>query len=249
MPRVGSSKMIARGCIASHFASTTFCWLPPESEPTSVADARARGCRAAAARPRPAPLRRRAAPARLRRAPASCGSEMFSAIERSSTTPLRLAVLRHQVDAPRRSRRAASRSRPRAPSSRTVPPSSGSMPKTARASSVRPAPISPASPRISPRRTVEVDRPVRIGRGPQRRRSRGAARPAAPPAAGRSTSGRGRSSAGSSPPGEISPAAEPPDQPAVAQHHHPVGAGRHLVEPVRDEDDADARGLAGRRSP
>src|SRR5262249_4766201 len=31
MPRVGSSMMRMRGSAASHFASTTFCWLPPES--------------------------------------------------------------------------------------------------------------------------------------------------------------------------------------------------------------------------
>ena len=80
-----------------------------------------------------------------------------------------------------------------------MPPSSGSMPKTARASSVRPAPISPASPRISPRRTVEVDRARRPGGGARRPRSPGSARPAPPPAGGRSTSGRARSSAGSSP--------------------------------------------------
>ena len=87
MPRVGSSKMIARGCIASHFASTTFCWLPPESVPTGVSTSGAR-----------MPSRRRPASASavLGRAvdepepapaPASCGSEMFSATEKSSTTP------------------------------------------------------------------------------------------------------------------------------------------------------------------
>ena len=35
MPRVGSSKMIAFGFIASHLASTTFCWLPPDSDDVS----------------------------------------------------------------------------------------------------------------------------------------------------------------------------------------------------------------------
>ena len=32
IPRVGSSTMISDGSRLSHFASTTFCWLPPESE-------------------------------------------------------------------------------------------------------------------------------------------------------------------------------------------------------------------------
>ena len=39
MPRVGSSKMIAFGFMASHFASTTFCWLPPDSEPVTLHNA------------------------------------------------------------------------------------------------------------------------------------------------------------------------------------------------------------------
>ena len=35
MPRVGSSRMSTRGSVASHFARTTFCWLPPDRAPTS----------------------------------------------------------------------------------------------------------------------------------------------------------------------------------------------------------------------
>ncbi|MNY46558.1 hypothetical protein D3C86_1817470 [compost metagenome] len=35
MPLVGSSRMITFGLVASHLAMTTFCWLPPESVPTS----------------------------------------------------------------------------------------------------------------------------------------------------------------------------------------------------------------------
>ena len=33
MPRVGSSRMSSRGSVASQRASSTFCWLPPESRP------------------------------------------------------------------------------------------------------------------------------------------------------------------------------------------------------------------------
>ncbi|KUM26476.1 hypothetical protein AU467_21300 [Mesorhizobium loti] len=36
MPRVGSSRIITFGFIASHLARTTFCWLPPESVPVRV---------------------------------------------------------------------------------------------------------------------------------------------------------------------------------------------------------------------
>ena len=36
MPRVGSSKIMTLGSMQSHLPSTTFCWLPPESEPVRV---------------------------------------------------------------------------------------------------------------------------------------------------------------------------------------------------------------------
>ena len=42
MPLVGSSRMMTRGLVASHLAITTFCWLPPESWPTSWSSAAAR---------------------------------------------------------------------------------------------------------------------------------------------------------------------------------------------------------------
>ena len=41
MPRVGSSTMSRLGSVASHLASTTFCWLPPLSVPASVSSAAA----------------------------------------------------------------------------------------------------------------------------------------------------------------------------------------------------------------
>ena len=37
MPCVGSSRIRSDGAVASHFASTTFCWLPPESAETGWA--------------------------------------------------------------------------------------------------------------------------------------------------------------------------------------------------------------------
>ena len=37
MPCVGSSRIRSDGAVASHFASTTFCWLPPESAETGCA--------------------------------------------------------------------------------------------------------------------------------------------------------------------------------------------------------------------
>ena len=41
-PRVGSSKISTPGWTASHFASTTFCWLPPERKRASCSSERAR---------------------------------------------------------------------------------------------------------------------------------------------------------------------------------------------------------------
>ena len=32
IPRVGSSKIRYSGCVSSHLARITFCWLPPESD-------------------------------------------------------------------------------------------------------------------------------------------------------------------------------------------------------------------------
>ena len=100
-----------------------------------------------------------------RRRLARSGSEMFSAIEKSSSRPGALAVLRHQVDAARRWRRAASAIDDRLAVEPDRAAERRSMPKTARASSVRPEPTSPARPRISPLRSVEADRLAGIGGG------------------------------------------------------------------------------------
>ena len=37
-PRVGSSSRNTDGCASSHLANTTFCWLPPDSEPAGLVD-------------------------------------------------------------------------------------------------------------------------------------------------------------------------------------------------------------------
>ncbi len=42
MPRVGSSMISTRGLAASHLASTTFCWFPPESCRTNCSGPRVR---------------------------------------------------------------------------------------------------------------------------------------------------------------------------------------------------------------
>ena len=88
MPLVGSSRMMTRGSVASHLPITTFCWLPPDSVPTSwleaggaqieprgVARASSNSC-ARSRKPR-------------REVRPSEGSVMFWKIGRPSTTPCR----------------------------------------------------------------------------------------------------------------------------------------------------------------
>ena len=86
MPRVGSSRIRTVGFDASHLASTTFCWLPPDSAPTSWSTPviRTSNCSvysratafSVAARTRKRGNRR-----------GRIGSVTFSAIEKSSTSP------------------------------------------------------------------------------------------------------------------------------------------------------------------
>jgi hypothetical protein len=41
MPRVGSSRISSFGSVASQRASSTFCWLPPDSSPIGCSASRA----------------------------------------------------------------------------------------------------------------------------------------------------------------------------------------------------------------
>ena len=85
-------------------------------------------------------------------------SVMFCVDRHLDRQPVRLAVFRQVGDAVADRVAAASGSTASAPCSVIVPASTGSAPKMARATSVRPAPIRPAKPRISPRRSVEARR-------------------------------------------------------------------------------------------
>ena len=151
MPRVGSSTIRRVGFRASHFASTVFCWLPPESVQTGFVKrpylSFSRTAQSAA--------KRRSEPRGIR--PKRCtrrseASATFRSIERSmirpwrrrssGTRPTPAAIAR--VGEPGGSGR---------PSTSTEPASQRSMPKIARATSLRPAPTRPASATISPART------------------------------------------------------------------------------------------------
>src|SRR4051794_20731817 len=165
MPRVGSSTISTFGPVASHFARTTFCWLPPESVLT-VSAIRAYLTWSLTAQSRE----------RLRSAPRSIRPALT--VVRSPVRPM-LRSMDMSITRPWARRSSGTRARPAAmavegaplvsflPSISTSPASQRSTPKTARATSVRPAPTSPARPTISPRRTskeTSVKTPSRVSR-------------------------------------------------------------------------------------
>ena len=170
MPRVGWSRMSTRGAGISHLASSTFCWLPPESVPVSLLDA---------GRDDPHPLgeiardrlfaRRR--PGRAgRKSAAAPASVSLARIGNGSTRPCWWRSSGSKADAQphRLRRRARSSSFGRRCGSR--PRSGGVMPNSISATSERPAPTRPKKPRISPARSSKLDvaRRSRRRTGPRR---------------------------------------------------------------------------------
>src|SRR5262245_54970760 len=165
MPRVGSSTIRSAGRRASHFASTTFCWLPPESVDTafhrwpylswsrvtqSLAKRRSAPCGITSMRR----TRRGEASATLRSMARSITSPCRRRSSGTSATPAAIA----REGEPERSCR---------PFTSTRPASHLSMPKIARATSLRPAPTRPAKATISPARTskeTSVNSPSRVSR-------------------------------------------------------------------------------------
>src|SRR3954454_2205584 len=148
MPRVGSSTMSTRGSVDSHLASTTFCWLPPDRVDTGSDSFPALTCsffdqaaavarsRRAESRPRRESFQRRVSVA-LRSTDSCMTSPCW---RRSSGTRAMPAAIAAAGLPPTRGR----------PSTRTSPVSCRSMPNTARITSDRPAPTSPARATISP---------------------------------------------------------------------------------------------------
>ncbi len=166
-PWVGSSKIRSRGPVASQRANETFCWLPPDSEPpiASGPDAftpRSLICRSASER---SAIGRSQVPGKIR----SCTAiVMLSAIGISRITPWR----RRSSGTYAMPRATASRGDPMVtgfPASSISPESAGVNPKRIRASSVRPAPIKPAIPTISPVPTSSVMSRSPIDEHPRRR--------------------------------------------------------------------------------
>ena len=217
---------------------TTFCWLPPDSDSA--------GCSHARHADREARRRRSSTSSRSLRGvdeqgagnPPRMGSAMFSRMLSCEHQPLALAVLRQVGDpagqrAPGMARRGAA-----PPVQREDPAPIRVAPKIARASSVRPAPMRPAKPRISPacrskltswnsfpRVKPRTDRSAAAGgRGARREHGReGTADHHADHLV------RGR-------PGPF----DGVDAPSVAEHGDGVADGEDLVDLVRDVQDRDA---------
>ena len=158
MPRVGSSKRKTRALPSSHFASTTFCCVPPERLRTSCSVPGVRICSSSIMRRRRRPLaRERRSADRGRRIRRDARASRFRARVMPEHEPLRLAIFGDEGDAGGDGARGCGRphAASRRPQSRRA--SGASAPAIARTISVRPAPIRPASPTISPARTAKRD--------------------------------------------------------------------------------------------
>src|SRR3984957_14782101 len=154
MPLVGSSMISSEGDRASHFPSTTFCWLPPDRVDTMSRIRPYRRC----SRSAQVTASRRSAPRKMNPALLSLRSDasaMLWSIPRSMTRP----CCRRSSGTNAMPAAMAAAGEPFGsawPSSRTEPAVLRSIPKIARATSVRPAPTRPARATTSPRRTVEL---------------------------------------------------------------------------------------------
>ena len=134
MPRVGSSTISSVGLRASHFASTAFCWLPPESVQTGFVSRPYFSC----SRSAQSVAKRRSAPRGMspaRRTLSSDASAMLRSIEKSITSPCWRRSSGTSADAGRHRRRRRARRQATGRRSRPSPASQRSIPKIARATS------------------------------------------------------------------------------------------------------------------
>ena len=242
MPRVGSSRISTRGCVASQRAMMAFCWLPPESWPMGVSMLAVLMPSAATSFS--------AICALLGRASGICrGPCAPAAPARCSRAPTARRRCRCACDPRGRSRGRAPAHRRAVelrgwPSMRISPESRASSANSRRASSVRPEPNKPARPSTSPARNSrstglswprrERLRAASTGGVFAGCRGRAASRIARPPRASRPTIAATRPRASSLRAGVFA------DELAVAQHRDAIADLVDLVEEVRDEQDGDA---------
>ena len=157
-PRVGCETTSSCSGRDSSRASTTFCWLPPDSVPAGVAadvgaDVELLDPRLAVARDR-VQVRGRGPAVELRRV-VQVEDQVLGDGE-VADQPVVQPVLRHVADAECRARRRGRAPVARLPSSTRRARAPGAGPTSASASSVCPLPCTPAMPR-SPRRAPERD--------------------------------------------------------------------------------------------
>ncbi len=141
MPRLGSSSRITAGSVESILPMTTFCWLPPDSDPIAAPPPAVlmRTLRIAS----PTTARSRGRDSTSRRASAAMpGSDRFSPTDIVCTSPSRCRSSGTSTR-PRSMRPAMPSRETSSPRRRTRPPAPGTRPATHSSSSVRPAPISP----------------------------------------------------------------------------------------------------------
>ena len=185
MPRVGSSMISTSTSAASHLPSTTFCWLPPLRAAHRLLEARRLDAQVARPSARPArPRVARVHHAEARQPAARWAARGCACTVSPSTRP---CALRSSGSRPMPRAIASAGARERSvagPSPRPARRPARSAPTIARASSVRPAPSSPATPRISPRRSVKLTSRSTPPRGERPRRA-AAPRPAARAASGK----------------------------------------------------------------
>ena len=156
-PRVGSSSSSTSASCTSSRPSATFCWLPPDSVATVSSGPAARMpsvriqsrviARWAARLSHPF-VEHDAKPVSVRLSATDIGSARPSPLRSSLRYPTRWPMRRAGESAVVDGSDAI----------RTAPDATGASPKSARTSSVRPDPIKPAMPRISPRRSVNEAR-------------------------------------------------------------------------------------------
>ena len=173
MPRVGSSTISTSAPAASHLPSTTFCWLPPLRATTRCRRPRRAGSAARS-------IQRSASERSAARSTSPAATELRQLRQRQVR---RHTERRHEAhDACGPPARARCRRESPADGVRSVtaarrpgrgPTPAVSAPAITRASSVRPAPSKPATPRISPRRSVRLTSRSRDPRDtPSTRRTR-----------------------------------------------------------------------------
>ena len=244
----GSSSNSTRGSLRSHFASTTFCWLPPLNSSSGRSGSAGRSATRSSHAADLAPLGARVEPAQAPAQAAQVRAASRSRGRASSSRRRRRGGRRARSRRPRGSRRAgrrrrARRRRPRP--RRRVARQRAEEQRARRARGPEPRMPGHADHLAGARRRGRASRT----RPPRRPRTRSAssagvrgARAARPARAPRPTIRR-TSSAWSSPATGVSATSA-----AVAQHDHAVGEVQHLVEAVRDEDHGRRRTAAARRT-